>query len=73
MTSFIFETCRTYRRNNYRNVKLECYDNSYETICETPETVGSKNGKDSEENWSPGDYIEMFDHKKMKVFQRFCI
>ena len=71
MTSFIFETCRTYRQNNYRKVKLECLNNAYETICETPETVGSKNGPNSEENWSPGDYIEMFDHKTMKVKKLF--
>jgi len=82
MTSFIFETCRIYRENNYRNVKLECFiENAYQVICETPEKVGyraKKHENDSvdpdtttkwsstEEPWSPGDHIEMFDHKKKK-------
>jgi len=82
MTSLIFETCRIYRENNYRNVKLECLiDNSYHVICETPEKVGYRAKKrdddtvdpntttkwsSTEEAWSPGDHIEMFDHKKAK-------
>merc|ERR1719284_279570 len=68
MTSFIFETCRTYRKNNYRKVLLECLNENgqYEALCETPETVGTKNGKETEEFWCPGDYIEMFDHKIFK-------
>jgi len=68
MTSFIFETCRKYRKDSYRQVKLQCESQgsqgSFEVLCETPETVGSRNG--TQENWSPGDYIEMFDHKKIK-------
>ena len=83
MTSFIFETCRIYRENNYRNVKLECLiENAYQVICETPEKVGYRAKKQqndtldpdtttkwssTEEPWSPGDHIEMFDHKKEKV------
>jgi len=69
MTSFIFETCRKYRKDNYRQVKLECKkpNGSYEVICETPQKVGKKIGKSStEEYWSSGDHIEMFDHKKIK-------
>merc|ERR1719284_1143811 len=83
MTSFIFETCRIYRRENYRNVKLECLvENSYHVICETPEKVGHRapsnleddtvnfetaaSWSSTEELWSPGDHIEMFDHKKTK-------
>lgn len=86
MTSFIFETCRVYRRNNYRKVKLECWVKSdtggaYQVICETPEKVGKRpksnissgvnpdtaaSWSTTEELWSPGDHIEMFDHKKTK-------
>merc|ERR1719284_2278943 len=67
MTSFIFETCRKYRKDNYRQVKLECsINNVFATICETPQTVGSQYGIDTQENWSPGDHIEMFDHKIVK-------
>ena len=77
MTSFIFETCRIYREKNYRKVKLECaIDNSYHIICETPETVGEREKKLSNSNewttvtvedWAPGDHIEMFDYKIVKV------
>ena len=70
MTSFIFETCRKYRKDNYRLVKLECKkpNGSFEVICETPQKVGTKKGKSStEEYWSSGDHIEMFDHKKDMV------
>lgn len=88
MTSFIFETSRKYRKDNYRKVKLECLiKNEYKTLCETPEKVGHrpKNpDKDTvadpdttavwsstEEPWSPGDHIEMFDHKTVKVYKQF--
>jgi len=82
MTSFIFETCRIYRENNYRKVRLQCFiDNAYQDICETPEKVGYRSKKQetdtvnpdsttkwssTEEPWSPGDHIEMFDHKIKK-------
>jgi len=75
MTSFIFETCRIYRENNYRNIKLEVLvDNTYNVICETPTTVGERAKKLNKnewttltvEDWAPGDHIEMFDHKKVK-------
>ena len=67
MTSFIFETCRTYRKHDYRRVKLKCKD---QIICETPNFVGSGQGREA---WTPGDYIDMFDHKKVKVTGNFAI
>ena len=65
MTSFVFETVRQYQINSYSNVALEAQSHSGEwaTFCRTPGTEDYI----EDESFTPGDFIEMFDHKINKV------
>ena len=69
MTSFVFETVRKYQIDSYTNVTLEAKisGGSWKVFCRTP-----KRDKIIEnESFTPGDFVEMFDHKINKVFYTF--
>ena len=65
MTSFVFETVRKYQINSYSNVTLEAKVQSAEwkVFCQTPDAEK----KIENEPFTPGDFLEMFDHKINKV------
>ena len=61
MTSFVFETVRKYQIDSYMNVSLE---SNGIIFCRTP----SLEEKIGNEAFTPGNFIEMFDHKLNKVY-----
>ena len=66
MTSFVFETVRKYQKDSYTNVALRAKNHSdtWQVFCRTP------NARETIENefFTPGDFLEMFDHKINKVY-----
>ena len=65
MRSFVFETVRKYQIDSYTNLTLEAkrYNGEWKVFCQTPgaeEKIGN-------ESFTPGDFLEMFDHKLNKV------
>lgn len=71
MTSFVFETVRKYQKDSYTDVTLEAKRNrskstEWEVFCRTPHAEK----KIENESFTPGDYLEMFDHKINKVSTR---
>ena len=64
MTSFVFETVRKYQKDSYTNVTLHAENhNGWDVFCQTPKA----DKKIANESFTPGDYLEMFDHKINKV------
>ena len=76
MTSFVFETVRKYQKDSYTNVSLHAknHRDTWDVFCQTPEA----DKKIANESFTPGDFLEMFDHKINKVlyninqFMIFC-
>ena len=66
MTSLVFETVRKYQDDSYNNVTLEAlnYQHIWEIVCRTPEAEKTI----ANESFTPGDFLEMFDHKINKVY-----
>ena len=76
MTSFVFETVRKYQIDSYMNVTLQRWEGSHHSngfslddmrwkiMCQTPSSDELIEG----EPFTPGDFIEMFDHKVNKVY-----
>jgi len=82
MTSFVFETVRKYQINSYSDVTLEAkvhvgkerrrkkakngakvYRFEWEVFCRTPDAEKTSEN----EPFTPGDFLEMFDHKINKT------
>ena len=65
MTSFVFETVRKYQTDSYTFVTLQAknHKGAWEDFCQTPEA----DKKIANESFTPGDFLEMFDHKINKV------
>ena len=76
MTSFVFETVRKYQIDSYSDVTLEAkvlvenlrkgekvYSAEWEVFCRTPDAEKYIEN----EPFTPGDFLEMFDHKINKV------
>ena len=65
MSSFVFETVRKYQINSYSDVTLEASLGSakWKVFCRTP----AAEKKIENEAFTPGDFLEMFDHKINKV------
>ena len=66
MTSFVFETVRKYQKDSYTNVLLRAKNHigTWEVFCRTPKAEQ----KIENEPFTPGDFLEMFDHKINKVY-----
>ena len=83
MTSFVFETVRKYQCDSYMNITLQRWEgygyglegftgssiddsDGWKIMCQTP----SSDERIEDESFTPGDYIEMFDHKLNKVYKK---
>jgi len=67
MTSFVFETVRRYQIDSYNDVTLEAKVRGakWEVFCRTPDAEK----KFGNEPFTPGDFLEMFDHKINKIMR----
>ena len=72
MTSFVLETVRAYQIDSYRDLCLDAFsDSKWIRFCRTPKSTEGTPGLafDEEEFFTPGDFLEMFDHKLNKVYR----
>ena len=65
MTSFVFETVRKFQIDSYTGVSLAAKEKNDEWVvnCRTPDAEK----KIENESFTPGDFLEMLDHKINKV------